>query len=71
MNNLGLGVEYYGTPRKSGGHWVNPRKMEFGGAPLGESETSDFSGLKASIVAKGKKKWLEHNKNYQFEFEDD
>jgi hypothetical protein len=38
---------------------------------LGESETSDFSGLKASIVAKGKKKWLEHNKNYQFEFEDD
>jgi hypothetical protein len=55
LNNLGLGVEYYRTPRKSGGHWVNPRKMEFGGAPLGESEPSDFSGLKASTVAKGKK----------------
>ncbi len=52
LNNSQPGVEYHWTPRKNEGHWVNPMKMEFGWAPLGESETSDFSGLKASNKGK-------------------
>jgi hypothetical protein len=30
LSNSQPGVEYHRTPRKNGGHWVNPRKMEFG-----------------------------------------
>ncbi len=67
-------MEHHQIPRKNEGHCVNPRKMEFGWAPLGWNESSDFSGLKASNMAKGKRNWFgkgEHNKNHQFEFEDD
>jgi hypothetical protein len=33
---------------------MNPRSMEFGSTPLGESETSDFSNLKVQIWPKAK-----------------